>query len=159
MSLSTTYLALSRRGISLFNSFQAPLLLAIRLFWGYYYVRSGIVKALHFSGVVDYFSSLGVPFPALSLFFVVFIHLVGGLCMLLGMQVRWVSIPLAITMVVAYFTAEWSAVEQIFSRPGLFVQALPFNFLLANLLLIAFGAGKWSVDYLIERKSITNKEV
>lgn len=157
MSLATTYLALSRRGASLFNSFQAPLLFAIRLFWGYYYVRSGVVKALHFPGVVDYFSSLGIPFPEFNLFIVVCTHFFGGLCMILGVQVRWISIPLAITMIVAYFTVEWSVLEQAFSRPGLFVQALPFNFLLANLLLIAFGAGKWSVDYWVERKS--NKEI
>jgi putative oxidoreductase len=157
MSLGTTYLALSRRGSSLFNPFQAPLLLAIRLFWGYYYVRSGIVKALHFSGVVDYFSGLGIHFPEFNLFIVVCLHFFGGLCIILGIQVRWISIPLAITMVVAYFTVEWSAVEQIFNRPGLFVQALPFNFLLANLLLIAFGAGKWSIDYLIERKLSTKQ--
>lgn len=152
MSLSTTYLALSHRGASLFNSLQAPLLFIIRLFWGCYYVRSGIVKALHFPGVVEYFAKLGIPFPELNLFLVASIHFFGGICMILGVQVRWVSIPLAITMVVAYFTAELNVVEQIFCRPGLFVQALPFNFLLANLLLIAFGAGKWSVDYWVERK-------
>lgn len=158
MSLGTTYRALSHRGTSLFNSLQTPLLLAIRLFWGSYYVRSGIVKTLHFTGVVDYFEKLGILFPEINLFIVACIHFFGGVCMILGVQVRWVSIPLAITMIVAYFTAERSVVEQLFCRPGLFVQALPFNFLLANLLLIAFGAGKWSVDYWLERNSST-KEV
>jgi uncharacterized membrane protein YphA (DoxX/SURF4 family) len=43
------------------NACQSPLLLAIRLYWGWQLWRTGMGKLSHVPKVTDYFTSLGVP--------------------------------------------------------------------------------------------------
>jgi putative oxidoreductase len=54
-------------------------------------------------------------------------------------------------MIVAYVTADFEALTSIFSDPDKFVAAAPFPFLLAALLILAFGPGALSIDALIKR--------
>ena len=66
-------------------------------------------------------------------------------------------------MIVAYLTAEWETVQAIFAvtvRDGAnvwtpdtskFTEATPFLFLLACLIVLAFGPGVFSIDYLLAR--------
>jgi putative oxidoreductase len=62
-----------------------------------------------------------------------------------------VAIPVAFTMIVAYITAVYEALTGIFSDPDKFVAAAEFPFLLAALLVLAFGPGAISIDALIKR--------
>jgi uncharacterized membrane protein YphA (DoxX/SURF4 family) len=43
------------------NACQSPLLLAIRLYWGWQLWQTGMGKLSHVPKVTDYFTSLGVP--------------------------------------------------------------------------------------------------
>jgi putative oxidoreductase len=70
----------------------------------------------------------------------------GGLLLLAGLGARLVSVPLAFTMAVAYVTADREALAAIFSDPDKFTGAAPFLFLLASLLVLAFGPGRFSLD-------------
>jgi hypothetical protein len=54
-------------------------------------------------------------------------------------------------MIVAYVTADYEALTSIFSDPDKFVAAAPFPFLLSALVVLAFGAGAFSLDALIKR--------
>ena len=45
---------------------RSPLLLAIRLYWGWQLVQTGLGKLRNQARVVDFFTSLNIPFPALS---------------------------------------------------------------------------------------------
>jgi hypothetical protein len=53
-------------------------------------------------------------------------------------------------MIVAYFTADFEAVSNIFSDPDKFVKADPFPFLLTALIVLVFGPGRFSVDALLK---------
>jgi putative oxidoreductase len=74
------------------------------------------------------------------------------LLLLVGLCSRLVSVPLAFTMLVAYFTADREALVGIFSEPDKFLAADPFLFLLTTLIVLAFGPGVFSLDWLIARK-------
>jgi putative oxidoreductase len=61
-------------------------------------------------------------------------------------------VPLIGVMLVAYATAEREALHAIFSDTDKFVSATPFLFLLASVIVLAFGPGKLSLDYLFFRR-------
>lgn len=50
---------------------------------------------------------LGLPLPALMAFMAGWTEILGGIFLLFGILVRWISIPLMATMVVAAVTAHW----------------------------------------------------
>ena len=52
-------------------------------------------------------------------------------------------------MIVAYATTEQDALKALFSDPDKFVTATPFEFLFAAVIVLVFGPGKFSLDYLI----------
>jgi uncharacterized membrane protein YphA (DoxX/SURF4 family) len=53
-------------------------------------------------------------------------------------------------MSVAYLTADFEAVSNIFNDPDKFVRADPFPFLLTALIVLVFGPGRFSVDALLK---------
>jgi putative oxidoreductase len=63
-----------------------------------------------------------------------------------------VAVPLIFCMFVAYGTAEKEALMAITSDPDKFTSAAPFLFLLAALIVLAFGPGKLSLDALLFKK-------
>jgi putative oxidoreductase len=83
----------------------------------------------------------------------------GGLCLLLGLGSRILTIPLIFTMIIAYKTAESDALHAIFSDPDKFVTATPFEFMLTAIIVLVFGPGKFSLDYLIARVWFHKKKV
>ncbi len=58
------------------------------------------------------------------------------------------GVLLAFTMLVAYAPADREALQAIFSDTDKFTSAGPFLFLLASLIVLAFGLGKLSLDAL-----------
>jgi putative oxidoreductase len=131
---------------------QSILLLAIRLFWGGSFMLAGWGKFFNIPKVSEYFASLNIPFPIQQAYLVATVECVGGLFLLIGLASRWVSIPLSCVMIVAYITAHNEALVNIWNDPDTFIKESPFNFLLATLLVLAFGPGKISVDYLLRKK-------
>lgn len=87
----------------------APLLLRLYLapiFW-----MAGLNKYRAFSSTVEWFGDkdwgLGLPFPTLLAALATTAELGGAVLLLLGLGVRWVSIPLMATMAVAMATVHW----------------------------------------------------
>jgi putative oxidoreductase len=80
----------------------------------------------------------------------------GGLLLMAGLGSRLVAFALAFDMIIAYITADSEALKSIFSDSDKFVQAAPFPFLLMTLTVLAFGAGAFSLDWLIGKKSKKN---
>ncbi len=92
----------------IFN-FIAPLLLRLYLipiFW-----VAGTQKLNHFESTVNWFGNsewgLGLPFPLLMATLAIAAELGGAILLTLGLAVRWVSIPMMITMLVAAITTHW----------------------------------------------------
>lgn len=130
----------------------SPLLLAIRLYWGWQWVQTGFGKLQNQARVVDFFTSLNIPFPALNAHFVTGLEFFGGMLLIAGFLSRPISLLLCCSMFVAYWTAAREALFAIFSDPGKFYSADAFTFLFAALLILAFGPGLFSLDALIARK-------
>jgi putative oxidoreductase len=130
---------------------QSPFLLAMRLYWGWQFAQTGWGKLHNLPKIVDFFTSLNIPFPAANAHFVSGLEFVGGILLILGLGSRLIGLLLAGNMFVAYWTADHDALVSIFSDPGKFYVADPYTFLFASLMVLIFGAGLFSVDTLIER--------
>jgi len=133
------------------NSLQAPLLLAIRLYWGWQFCQTGYGKLTNLPHVVEYFTSLGIPAPTFNAYFNGVLETGGGILLALGLGSRLIALPLVADMLGAYIIADREALGSIFSDPGKFYGADPYTFLFASLLILVFGPGWLSVDTLIAR--------
>lgn len=87
----------------------APLLLRCYLapiFW-----MAGWNKLMAFSSTVEWFGDkdwgLGLPFPALMAALATGAELGGAICLVFGLAVRFMALPLMATMVVAVTTVHW----------------------------------------------------
>ncbi len=122
------------------------LLLAMRLYWGWHFLVAGVSKFGNIPLVSEFFGSVEIPFPLFSAYLVAFVESVGGVCLLLGLFSRTVAIPLALIMIVALLTAHHSETFAVFQNPQRLINQLPFNYLLACLVVLCFGPGKFSID-------------
>jgi putative oxidoreductase len=129
---------------------QPVLLLALRLYFGYGFMKAGLGKLQDVSTTAGFFAEWGVPLPTLNVYLAGTTECVGGLLLLLGVASRVVTIPLIFTMLVAYATAHSDVVHALWSNPNLFVKAPPFLYLLTALLVLCFGPGLISIDGLIK---------
>jgi len=130
---------------------QSPLLLIIRLYWGWQFFETGKGKLGDIPKVSGFFATLGIPFPTLNAYMAGTTECVGGLFLLLGLASRLTCIPLMFTLSVAYVTAENEALRSFFSDPDKFVTATPFLFLFAVVIVFVFGPGLFSVDGLLKK--------
>ncbi len=139
------------------SGLQSPLLLVIRLYWGWHFAQTGWGKLTHLEKTASFFESINIPLPKLNALAAGSTECVGGILLALGLFARPAAVPLAFTMIVAYATADSEALHAIFSEPDKFLEAAPFLFLAAALLVLAFGPGKFSLDALWGRKTATAK--
>ena len=129
--------------------FLAPLLLRLYLvpiFW-----MAGTHKLADMESTIAWFGNpdwgLGLPFPALLAWLAALTEAGGAVLLLLGLAVRWISIPLMVTMLVAIFTVHLAN--------GFFMSNNGYEFALAllaiSVALVFEGAGKLSVDGKLAR--------
>lgn len=144
-------LRLYRRAAEACGALRSPLMLFVRLYWGFQFAQTGWGKLRHIARIADFFVSLGIPFPDFSAHFVAGLELVGGILWMLGLFSRPVSLLLAGNMLVAYWTADREALLAFFSDPGKFYVADPYTFLFAAVMILVFGAGAFSLDTLVAR--------
>ena len=138
--------------IAIGNSLQSVFLLFVRLYWGWQFVVDGWGKLHHLAKVTEYFGSLGLPAPGATALFVSILELVGGVLLAIGLGTRLIAFLLTCNMTVAYITGDREAVMSFFSDPDKFIAAAPFSYWMASLIVFVFGPGKFSLDYLIERR-------
>lgn len=149
--LLATFEKMHAKKLQILEHVKSPLLLAIRLYWGWQFFQTGLGKLQNVDRTAGFFTNLGIPFPHLNVYLAGTTEAVGGILLMLGLASRMVPFALIFTMVVAYMTAHREAVTQIFSKPDDFVTAPPFLFLFASVLVLVFGPGIFSVDHLIGR--------
>ncbi len=153
MNLSSSYQKLDGLLTTIGSWLQPVLLLAIRGYWGYSFMRTGWGKLMNLEKTTAFFTELGLPLPKVNAIMAGSTECFGGALLMIGLASRLVSVPLAFTMIVAYATADKEAVAAIFSNPDKFTEAAPFLFLLATLIVLAFGPGKLSVDGFLFKKT------
>ena len=150
--MMSTLINLYQLLIRIANSLQSPFLLAIRLYWGWQFAQTGWGKLGDINKVTNFFTTLGIPAPALNAWFVSGLEFFGGILLILGLGSRLIALPLVIDMVVAYLTADREALMKIISDPDKFYAAAPFTFLFASLIILIFGPGKFSLDAMLTGK-------
>jgi len=137
--------------VSLISKLQSPFLLIIRLYWGWQFFLTGRGKLMNLDRTAGFFANLHIPMPKLNAVMAGSTECVGGLLLLLGLGSRIITVPLIFTMVVAYLTADFDKVQNIFSKPDAFVSADEFQFMLAAIIVLIFGPGVFSLDAIIAR--------
>jgi putative oxidoreductase len=118
-------------------------------------IISGILILIHgysvfdtvkMDGMAKYLGSeLGLPLPLLMAYLAKCAEFFGGLLFVIGLFTRLVSIPLVITMAVAVFGAHNGEITGEAEHA--------FLFLLVFAAFFFIGSGKWSVDYLLKKRT------
>jgi putative oxidoreductase len=142
------------RACSLLDSLQSPLLLAIRVYWGWQFAQDGWGKLTHLDRVTQFFTTLGLPAPGMTAFAVALVEFAGGILFALGIASRLVSLVLFVNMTMAYLSVPDDRMNfaHIFSKPEDFYGAGPYTYWFAALLILVFGPGRFALDSLINRR-------
>ncbi len=147
--VSSLYDLLGRIG----NHLQSPILLFMRIVWGGQLIQAGVGKLMHIDKPIGYFTDLHIPFPVENAWLVGFTETFGGLFLVLGLLSRLTSIPLTINFIVAYITTEQEGLKDLLSfDTGKFTADAAFPFLATAVIVLIFGPGIFSIDYLIARR-------
>lgn len=134
-----------------FDKLRSPLLLVIRLMFGWTLFETGKGKLQNIDRFTEFLTHLHIPMPSANAHFVASLECVGGLLLLVGLFSRLIAIPLTINFIVAYITADHDALVGFFKDQDAFTSAAPFLYLLVSLIILAFGPGFFSLDELIRR--------
>jgi putative oxidoreductase len=145
-------LDLYRRIASVLSSLQSPMLLAVRLYWGFQFAQTGWGKLHNLAKITGFFASLNIPAPGFVAPAISLLEFGGGILLMLGLFSRPIAFLLACNMFVAYWTADHEALTSVFSDPGKFYVADPYTFLFASLMVVIFGAGFFAADTLIAKR-------
>lgn len=141
--------------VSLANHAQSPLLLLIRLYWGWQFMQDGWGKLTHLDRVTQFFASLSLPAPGTTALFISLVELIGGALFTFGVFSRLVSLILFINMTVAYLSVPDDRINfsHILSNPSDFYNATPYTYWFAALLILVFGPGAYALDWLLGRRA------
>ena len=121
-------------------------ILLLRVTIGALMLSHGIPKLISLlSGNIQFPAIFGLT-AELSLSLAVFAEVICSFLLILGIGTRLATIPLIITMVVAVF---YIHADDPFAKqePGIL-------YLLPYVILFITGSGKYSIDYLLQRKSV-----
>jgi len=125
-------------------------LTVLRLALGATFIMHGGQKLFvyGFAGVSGSFAQMGIPMPGLLGPFVSLVEFFGGIAILFGLLTRLAALGLAGNMIVAILTVHLKAG---FFNPG--GVEFPLSLLAAAATLAITGAGAFSLDALIGRRS------
>src|SRR5580693_9108579 len=99
----TQILRIYHRAVLALASLQSPMLLAVRLYWGFQFAQTGWGKLHNLARITGFFTSLNIPFPGFTAPFVSTLEFVGGILLIWGLFSRPISLLLAGNMFVAYW--------------------------------------------------------
>lgn len=127
------------------NAMWVPALLT-RLFVGYFFFTSGWGKVHDLATFTANFQSWGIPHPAFNAALSAYTELIGGGLTILGLGMRFVSVPMIINMIVAILSVKLKEVSGLID----FVNLDEPLYALAFAWLAFSGAGWVSLDAIIK---------
>ena len=128
-------------------SFVPLTLIRVYLFFVFWYAGTG--KIDNFDKFSGYLGTLGVPLPDILSWMVVLTEAGGAALLLVGLFVRWMSIPLLIVMFFAGYLVHYQN-GWAHEANGIEFAAI---YSLMILTLLCFGGGKYlSLDYWVSSK-------
>lgn len=116
-----------------------PGLFFIRIILGYLILRYSF-ELFNIDGLLKFLTESKFPFPVFSGYAAKIIELIGGICLVLGLFVRIVT-PLL-------FLVMWGVIY-VMNGGNPLEGEFPFLFSLFFAAFFFWGAGKWSLDYLL----------
>ena len=132
----------------LLEHLQSLALLFARVAVAYGFYEPAMMKWADISAVAQWFGSMGIPLPLLNAYMAAVTEITGVVLLTLGLFTRLISLPMMVIMIVAIVTVHlphgFSAGDNGFE--------IPLYYLLFLLIFASFGAGKFSLDYLIFKK-------
>jgi putative oxidoreductase len=134
------------------SSLQSPFLLLVRLYWGFQMTQTGWGKLHNLAKVAEFFTSLGIPLPGVIAPLIVGLEFLGGILIMLGLGSRLVALLLTCDMLAAFVAADREALFSIFSDTDKFYAAAPYTFLVAFLIVLISGPGRFSLDALLTKR-------
>jgi len=121
------------------------LLMRIVLAIGFY--GPAMMKIKNFDNIVQWFGSIGIPFPTLNAYLATGTETLGFILLFLGLGTRLIAIPLMVTMIVAIVTVHlghgFEAGNNGFE--------IPLYYLIMLFTLLVYGSGKYSLDYFLSK--------
>ena len=125
-----------------------PLLL-FRLILAIGFYEPAMMKVKNLSAVAEWFGSMNYPLPMVSASISMITELSGVILLILGLGSRLIALPMMFIMVIATFTVHISngfpAGDNGFE--------IPLYYFLMLFAVVVYGSGKYSVDYLIAKRS------
>ena len=119
------------------------LILALRLFFGSLFFTHGLDKLANFNELLPNFPDVLGFGSYMSLMVSIFCEFCCSLFLIAGLLVRLTVIPMMIAMAVAFFDV----------HDGMFPEGeLALIYLIMFIILYITGPGKFSIDYLIDKK-------
>lgn len=120
----------SKKYISALNKLQDIPLLALRLLLAYAFLGPALMKWGDMESTIAWFGNpdwgLGLPLPAVNAYMAASIEILGVLLLSLGLGTRWISLPLIVVLLVAYFTVHmghgWLAIGSSADDPEIAVR-------------------------------------
>lgn len=120
-----------------------PFFSRIVLAYGFY--GPATMKLKNIDGIINWFTGMGMPFPALNAYLAATTETLGFILLFLGLGTRLISFPLIIVLIVAIFTVHigngFEAGNNGFE--------IPLYYLLMLVSLIISGPGRISLDALV----------
>ncbi len=130
---------------NLLSNGQSLSLLLARFAVAYGFYEPAMQKWSDIAAIATWFDSMGIPLPTLNAYMAATTELLGVILLTLGLFTRLISIPLIVVMIVAITTVHlahgFSAGDNGFE--------IPMYYMLFLSIFASFGAGKFSLDYLL----------
>lgn len=120
-------------------------LLFARLTVAYGFYGPAMNKWSDMGAVVEWFGSMGIPFPTLNAYMAASTEIAGVVLLTLGLLTRAISIPLIVVMIVAILTVH---LPHGFDSGNNGFE-IPLYYMLFLFLFLTHGAGRLSLDRLI----------
>ena len=125
------------------------LILVVRIVFGVLFFTHGLDKMMNFSQLSETFPSVLGLGSYTTLMLSIFCEFACSIFLIVGMLTRIVLIPMIVSMAVAFFD-----IHDGFMPEG----ELSLIYLIVFIVLFITGPGRYSADYLIDRKVKKDKE-
>lgn len=130
-------------------------ILLVRLIVGAVFLTEGIQKFLFPDALgIGRFIKIGIPSPEIMAPFVGVVETVGGALVLIGFLTRPAAIALTIDILVAIVTTKIPMLVESGFWKTAHEARTDWSMLLGSLALLIIGAGRWSVDWIINHRTL-----
>jgi len=152
--------------ICLLNLLQPVLMLGVRIYIGYQAIVAGWAHLHHVDQTADFFKSLNIPMPRLNVYIAGITEVGGGALLLVGLASRLAAIPFTFNFLIAIVTVHiqdahnsiGELLGKIWNNQDIVLKDDAFPFMFVGLMVLIFGPGVFSVDYILRRFCCKKKD-